>query len=78
MKLDSVQTIRDKNPNIGFARFIAMCFIIVCHILQYFGYELAWWLNVGVQMFLFISGFLYGNKNIDDPIIFIRLNFKKI
>ena len=43
--------------SISCIRFIAFTFIIICHILQYFGNGLCWWFNVGVQIFLAISGF---------------------
>lgn len=55
---------------ISAVRLIAMVMIIACHILQYYKLELAWWLNVGVQIFLIISGFLSGIKTINDPIDF--------
>ena len=55
-----------------------MVLIIACHFLQYYGNELAWWLNVGMQIFFVVSGFLYGNKNINDPIQFIKQRLKKI
>lgn len=55
-----------------------MLLIISCHICQYYGCELAWWLNIGVQIFFVLSGFLYGNKSIDDPIKWIRKQFVKI
>ena len=67
-----------KNYTISLIRFIAMIFIITCHIFQYYGMELAWWFNVGVQMFFCISGFLYGNKKIDSPSKFVEKNYKKI
>ena len=55
-----------------------MVLIIACHILQYYNNELCQWLNVGVQIFFVISGYLYGRKEISDPIGFIAKNFKKI
>ena len=54
----------EKNYAISLLRFIAMIFIVICHFFQYYNLELAWWFNVGVQIFLCISGFLYGNKKI--------------
>lgn len=63
-----------KDYTISFARFIAMCFIIICHIMQkadfrttLFGAQIEWanQFNVGVQMFLFLSGYLYGGRNIE-------------
>lgn len=56
-----------------------MIFIVLCHFLQYYEHELAWWFNVGVQIFFFISGFLYAHKTIKDTSIdFIWKNIKKI
>ena len=52
--------------------------IIVCHVFQYYENELAYWFNVGVQIFFVISGYLYSNRVIDDPISFIIKGFKKI
>lgn len=46
--------------------------------MQYYDLELAWWFNVGVQIFLCISGFLYGQKNIDNVIDFYNKRLKKI
>ncbi len=63
---------------VSYIRLIAMCFIIICHFLQYYNNELAWWFNVGVQIFFIMSGFLYGGKQINDPISFIKKQFKKI
>ena len=66
------------SPSISCIRLVAMLLIISCHICQYYGNELAWWLNVGVQIFFVLSGFLYGNKRIDEPIEWIRKQFVKI
>lgn len=57
---------------IGWVRFIALCSIILCHFLQYYQIELAWWFNVGVQVFFVISGYLYGKKEVKDPVTFIK------
>lgn len=40
--------------------------------------ELAWWFNVGVQIFLCVSGFLYGQKEIGDIVDFYKKRIKKI
>lgn len=53
-----------KNYNISVIRGIAVCMIVSCHIFQGLHIELAWWMNVGVQIFLCMSGWLYGKKNI--------------
>ncbi len=69
---------RQKNYSISLLRLIAMLFIVLCHFFQYYNVELAWWFNVGVQMFFCISGFLYANKKIDSAIDFIAGNLQKI
>ena len=63
---------------ISFVRMLAMMSIVTCHVMQYYNMELAWWFNVGVQMFLCISGYLYGMKRIPDISGFYRKNFVKI
>ena len=55
-----------------------MFLIITCHILQYHENFLAWILNVGVQIFLIISGYLYGRKKIGSTYQFLIKQFKKI
>lgn len=67
-----------KDASISFIRLMAMSFIVACHFLQYYDNGLAWWFNVGVQIFLCISGFLYGQKEISDSLRFIEKNFVKI
>lgn len=68
----------NKDYSISFVRCISMIFIILCHVFQYFDKEIAWWLNVGVQLFLFISGWLYSNKKIDNYKKFYLKEFIKI
>lgn len=67
-----------KDYSISAIRLFAIVSIVTCHILQYMNLELAWWFNVGVQVFLCISGWLYGGKRIDDSLSFIKKQFKKI
>ena len=67
-----------RDYSISYVRLMAMIFIIICHILQYFNNELAWWFNVGVQIFLFISGFLYAKKKINSIKKFYQKEFIKI
>lgn len=69
---------KGRNASISAIRMISMVFIILCHFFQYYENELCKWFNVGVQIFFVISGWLYANKQIDDPISFILRNFKKI
>ena len=67
-----------KNAAIEYIRVIGMVLILLCHFSQYYGSDLALWFNVGVQIFLIVSGFLYGSKEIEDPVAFIGKQFKKI
>ncbi|WP_418750624.1 acyltransferase family protein, partial [Frisingicoccus sp.] len=67
-----------KDYSISFARFVAMIFIVTCHIQQFYDNELCWWFNVGVQMFFFISGYLYSNRMISDSVGFVVKQFVKI
>lgn len=68
----------ERDYSISFIRLLAMSFIVICHIMQYFDFELAWWFNVGVQIFLCLSGYLYGKKKKIDTIKFYIRNFFKI
>ena len=63
---------------ISFIRMLAMIMIIVCHILQALNNSWAFWVNIGVQIFFFISGFLYGKKPIKNTKEFYIGRFKKI
>ena len=47
---------------ISFVRVCAMISIVSCHLLQAYNNHWAWVLNVGVQVFLVLSGYLYGHK----------------
>lgn len=67
-----------KSYAISFIRALATAMIIACHIFQYLNMELAWWFNVGVQIFLCISGYLYGSKSIEDDFAFIVKQYGKI
>ena len=67
-----------RDYSISIIRVIATISIVCCHIFQYYGIELAQWLNVGVEVFLVISGYLYGKKEITDIPHFMITNIKKI
>lgn len=67
-----------KDRSVSVIRLIAFGFIITCHIQQYLNISLAWWFNVGVQIFLCISGYLYGGKDIPNEIEFYRKQLIKI
>lgn len=69
---------KDKDVAISAIRLVATAMIIACHILQYLDMELAWWLNVGVQVFLCISGYLYGSRKEQPYFAFVGKQFYKI
>ena len=63
---------------ISFIRVLAMFLIITCHFLQAYGYSIAFLFNVGVQLFFFTSGFLYGKIEISNPWRFYKRRLLKI
>lgn len=69
---------RNRQNSVSIIRFIALCMIIVCHITQYYDLEICNWFNVGVQIFLCISGFLFSNKEIDNIPKFLNKRFLKV
>lgn len=75
---DLKKSASERNSSISLIRAIALVFIITCHILQKLDSELAWWFNVGVQMFLCISGYLYGQKEVGEVTSFFSRRLKKI
>lgn len=51
--------------DMSIAKVIAMFMIVGCHLSEWFGVNIvAMILNVGVEIFLFVSGYLYADKNI--------------
>ena len=66
-----------KNSTISLIRFVSMILIISCHILQGLDNKWAFWINVGVQLFFFIAGYLYGSKNVK-AIDFYKKRIRKI
>ena len=78
----NTENIKPKTANrdirISIIRILAAIGIVICHILQEYGNQLANWFNVNVQVFLFMSGFLYGNKTIENKILWLRNRFIKI
>lgn len=67
-----------KNNSISLIRAIATCMIVSCHILQGLGNELAFWMNIGVQIFLCMSGYLYGKKEIKGVTAWYKRQYFKI
>lgn len=71
--------IRGRDHSISLIRLIATLMIVSCHMMQYQDFVLTWWFNVGVQIFLCMSGYLYGRKKFDgDDISFYKKQFTKI
>lgn len=55
--------------SISFIRVLAMFFIVFCHLSSHYGITaLGQFFNVGVPIFFMISGYLYGNKKVEQPI----------
>lgn len=67
-----------KDYSLSFVRFTATLLIILCHMTQYLGFQLSWWFNAGMQMFLFLSGFLYGRRDQLKPLEFMTGRLKKL
>lgn len=67
-----------KQGNLSCIRLIAMLMIISCHILQGLHLEAAFWLNLGVQVFFVLSGYLYSKKKISNAKEFYVKQYKKI
>lgn len=68
----------NKDSTISLIRLISIIMIISCHVLQGIGNEAAYWVNIGVQIFFFTSGYLYGKKEISNYIDFFKSRLKKI
>lgn len=74
-----VRKIEEKNYAISMVRLIATALIVLCHIERFFEHPLALWFNVGVQIFLCMSGYLYGQKKLNgDDLSFYKKQFSKI
>lgn len=70
--------INGRDESISFVRLCAMIMIFLTHVFQYNNIELAWWFNVGVQIFLLISGLLYSRRRDIDILFFYKKNISKI
>lgn len=68
-----------KDKSISILRVLGMIMILCCHISSWLGISaLSQFFNVGVQLFLLISGYLYGNKIIKDNKAWIIKQFNKL
>ena len=59
-------------------RVLAVILIVSCHFLQGVDSKLAWWLNVGVQIFFFLSGYLVGFKRVDNYIEWYKKRIQRV
>lgn len=65
--------------SLSFIRVVAMCSIILCHIFNETKYfSLGQIFNVGVQIFIILSAYLYGKKNIIFPLKWLYTRFIRI
>ena len=68
-----------KNNAISVIRVLSMMMILLCHLFMWLNIDmLAMLFNVGVEVFLLISGYLYSNREIGAPIEFIKKRWIKI
>lgn len=68
----------DRIVAISYIRVIAMIMIIVCHFFSFYKNDLAYVFNVGVQVFLIISGFLNSRVEIDNAFGYVKSRWIKI
>lgn len=68
----------NKQYSISCIRLIALLLIVTSHVMKYFDFVLSGWLVVGVQIFLCISGYLYGTRDISDIPSFVNKRLKKV
>lgn len=67
-----------ERDTLNLIRWISTISIVACHLLQGYGSIYAWIFNIGVQVFFFLSGFLYGNKRITKTLSFYRKRLIKL
>lgn len=78
LERESKRTMVRIDRGIVFARTMSVIMIVSCHIFQYYGNFLAWYFNVGVEIFLIISGTLYGQKTIEKPVEWVKKQWLKL
>lgn len=74
----AVNITQQESIAISFIRVFAMCLIIACHFTQAYGHNVAFLLNVGVQLFFLTSGFLYGKIEISNSWEFYKKRITKV
>ena len=80
MEIAIKQVPEQKNASISLIRMVAISFVVINHIIQTYGLELCWWINVGSKIFLIISGYLIYNKEYNQETSFkiFKKQFSKI
>lgn len=68
----------EQSMAISLVRIIATFMIIACHIFQGYDHMLAWWFNVGVQVFLFMSGYLLAQSSYKTKYEYFSKRFLRI
>lgn len=68
---------------ITLSRVLGTVFIVLCHIIQYYTFipgsaTIGKFLSCGVELFIFISGYLYGKKNYSSNFRFRQWYFKRV
>lgn len=77
--LEKNKITQSESTALSIIRVFAMVLIVLCHIAQCYDMQLAWLLNVGVQIFFFMSGFLYGKLDLpSSPFAFYKKRFVKV
>lgn len=67
-----------RSISVSLIRILATLAIVLCHYLQAYDIKWAWVFNVGVQIFLVLSGYLYGHKEISNWRIWFLNRFVKL
>lgn len=69
----------NKDKSISLLRVLGMILIILCHLCSWLGINaIAQLFNVGVYLFLFISGYLYSSKSITSTFKWLTQRWKKL
>lgn len=69
----------NRNHTISLIRVIGMLMIICCHLFSWLGISpLSQLFNAGIFLFLIISGWLYSNKVIDNPLMWLEKRWEKL
>lgn len=69
---------KQESDALNIIRWSSTIAIVLCHYLQGYGSAWAWVLNLGVQIFFFLSGFLYGCKKVFSYSKFYLGRFRKV